>query len=85
MDVDHLAEKAIHQGIEVLLISTLMLRSALRVKDLRKRLRDLGGDVKILVGGAPFRFDDQLFKDVDADAMGTSASDAMAFLRNGLG
>jgi hypothetical protein len=33
-----------------------------------------------VVGGAPFRFDDQLWREVGADAMGLSASDALKIL-----
>ncbi len=67
-------------GFEVLLISTLMLPSALRVRDLREKLDRAGLRPIIVVGGAPFRFDDRLWRDVGADAMGRSASDALKIL-----
>jgi methanogenic corrinoid protein MtbC1 len=41
--------------IEIPLISTLMLPSALRVKELRKQLSAADLPFKIVVGGAPFR------------------------------
>ena len=49
--------------------------SALKVKEVVEKLSDLSEDVKIIVGGAPFRFDEKLWKDVHADAMGNSASE----------
>jgi methanogenic corrinoid protein MtbC1 len=75
-----LAACVIKDGIEILLVSTLMLPSALRVKDLKKILSDSGSDAKIVVGGAPFRFDDNLWKQVGADATGKRASDAIGLI-----
>ena len=80
VDVDGLVRRVQEDGIQVLLISTLMLPSALRVRDLRARLDESGLDAKIVVGGAPFRFDDQLWREVGADAMGRNASEAMSIV-----
>ncbi len=80
MDVDDLVQRVRQDGIEVLLISVLMLPSALRVKDVRAKLRVSGPDVKIVVGGAPFRLDDQLWQEVGADAMGRHASEAVEII-----
>ena len=63
------------EDIKILLLSVLMLPSALRVKELRKRLSST--DVKIVVGGAPFRFDSHLWKEVGADACGKDSSEAL--------
>jgi methanogenic corrinoid protein MtbC1 len=80
VEVDGLARQVQKDGIQILLISTLMLPSALRIQGLRSRLDELGLDVKIVVGGAPFRFDDQLWQEVGADAMGRNASEAMSII-----
>jgi methanogenic corrinoid protein MtbC1 len=77
VDVDGLVRQVREDEIQILLISTLMLPSALRVRDLRSRLDESGLDVKIVVGGAPFRFDDQLWLEVGANAAGRNASEAM--------
>lgn len=66
------------EGIELLLVSTLMLPSALKVRSLRERLAAVGCGAKIAVGGAPFRLDSELWKEVGADATGATASDALA-------
>lgn len=66
--------------IDILLISTLMLPSALRIQELTSRLRAVDRKVKVVVGGAPFRFDAQLWQEVGADAMGYSASDVVAII-----
>jgi methanogenic corrinoid protein MtbC1 len=63
--------------IRLLLISTLMLPSALHVRDLVLRLKTTAPDVKVIVGGAPFLFDKDLWEEVGADAMGRSASEAI--------
>jgi methanogenic corrinoid protein MtbC1 len=54
-----------------------MLPSALRVKDVKQGFIKAGKEVKIAVGGAPFRLDPQLWKEVGADMGGRTASDAI--------
>ena len=77
-DVEELVAQVKKDGIRILLVSTLMLRSALRVKELRSRMDEEGCDTRIVVGGAPFRFDGDLWREVNADAMGRDASEAVA-------
>jgi len=85
MTVDELVGRVQSDGVRVLLISVLMLPSALKVRDLRERLNAADRSVKIAVGGAPFLFDDQLWREVGADAMGRTASDAIAIARQWMG
>jgi methanogenic corrinoid protein MtbC1 len=82
VNAEQLVQQVHTDGVEVLLISALMLPSALRVKDVRAGIERLGRDVKIVVGGAPFRFDAQLWREVSADAMGRTASDALQIIHN---
>jgi len=67
--------------IEILLISTLMLPSALQIKEVARLLAERGLDVKIIAGGAPFRFDRALFREVGADAAAERASEVVAMIR----
>lgn len=83
--VDEVIRKVQADHIRVLLISTLMLHSALRVRDVVAGLKAADLDVKVVVGGAPFIFDDQLWREVGADAMGHSASDATDIIRTIMG
>lgn len=69
--VDHVKTKE----IKILLLSVLMLPSALRIKELKTQLSDV--DVTIVVGGAPFRFDNQLWQEVGADYYGKDSSEAL--------
>jgi len=80
VEVGDLVSRVTGDGVRILLVSTLMLRSALRVKEVRGRLQDLGHEVRLVVGGAPFIFDEQLWVEVGADAMGVSASDAVGIV-----
>ncbi len=73
--VEEVIEKVRTDRIEVLLLSTLMLHSALAVRDVVSGLKEQGLQVKIIVGGAPFLFDPRLWIEVGADAMGASAAD----------
>ena len=61
-------------NLKVLCISVLMMPSALRLKNV---LPKLNPDIKVLVGGAPFRFDPQMYKEIGAHAMGKSATEAV--------
>lgn len=79
-----LIEKIEELQIEILLISVLMLPSALKIRDLRTELDKRNLKVKVLVGGAPFNFDKKLWKTVGADAMGYSPTDAIAVLNEWL-
>ena len=77
VDADELVDKVRADGIEVAMISALMLRSALRVEHVCNALERHGCRSKIIVGGAPFRFDPSLWKEVGADATAASAFGAI--------
>ncbi|MBK9441719.1 MAG: cobalamin-dependent protein [Comamonadaceae bacterium] len=85
MDVDALVERAVADKIRVLMISVLMLPSALKVREVCERLKARGADIRVIVGGAPFMFDDGLWKEVGADAMGSSAAQAVAIVQRLMG
>jgi methanogenic corrinoid protein MtbC1 len=75
LSVDQLVKIILKENIKILLLSVLMLPSALHVKLLKEKLK--GVDVKIIVGGAPFRFDEELWKEVGADAFGKDPAEAI--------
>lgn len=74
-------DRALADGIEVLLLSTLMLPAALRVRDVRSLLARHGSRMNLVVGGAPFRLDARLATEVGADAVGTNTAEAIAIVR----
>ncbi len=76
--VEDLLVKLKRDGIRILLISALMLRAALKVRDLVELARAEGLAVQVIVGGAPFIFDSQLWQEVGADAMASTASEAVS-------
>jgi methanogenic corrinoid protein MtbC1 len=80
-----LVERVQREEVEVLLISALMLPSALRVEKVTAGLRAAGAGVKVVVGGAPFRFDGQLWQEVGADATSPNASGALAAIAAAMG
>lgn len=80
LSVDELVEGAIRSQAEVLLISTLLLPSALKIRAVRTRLDEQGVSMKIIAGGAPFRMDSQLWKTVKADGSGASATDVIGII-----
>ncbi|HEY8037491.1 MAG TPA: cobalamin-dependent protein [Methylobacter sp.] len=85
MDVNELVERVITDKLRILLISVLMMPSALKIRELRNALDARGVQLKILVGGAPFQFDPQLWREVGADAMGLSAADAVTIVQHWAG
>ena len=46
-----------------------------------KKINQSGKKIKIVVGGAPFNFDEKLWEEVGADIMGNNASDAMKIIK----
>lgn len=82
VSVDELLQYAVRDKPELLLISTLMLRSALHVRDVRLGLDAAGLSIPIYVGGAPFRLDPALWREVGASAMGASSTEAIRLVRN---
>jgi len=85
MEVDELVERAIADRIRVLLISVLMLPSALKVTEVCRQLKERDTGIKVAVGGAPFLFDATLWSEVGADAMGRSAADAITLVEGWMG
>lgn len=77
VSVDAMTQRTVEEDIDILLVSVLMLRSALRVENLVSEINKSDKKTKVVVGGAPFRFDEQLWKDVGASAMGYDASQAV--------
>lgn len=82
MEVDELVERIAADGIRILLVSVLMLPAALKVKVLRAALDEKGLQVRIAVGGAPFLFDPELWREVGADAMGRNAAEAVSIVHD---
>ena len=52
------------EPVDILMVSCLMLSSALRIQKLTKAIQDESLPVKVVVGGAPFRFDPSLWNEV---------------------
>ncbi len=77
VEAEELVRRVNEDQIETLLISVLMLSSALQVKEVVKSLSFNQNKVKIVVGGAPFRLDRGLWQEVGADAVGFTATDAL--------
>lgn len=85
MGVEMVLRKIWDDGIEVLMVSTLMLNLALEVKKLREMLDRENIGTKIIVGGAPFLFDRDLWKEVGADAMAVDAMESVEKIREVMG
>lgn len=74
VSVETLVENVFRDQIQILLISTLMLPSALKARQAIDTIKEKQPQTKIIVGGAPFRFDTTLYREVHADAMGHTAT-----------
>lgn len=75
--VEDVVSKVQEDGIGVILVSTRMLNFAHNVKNLRNSFDKNGISTKIIVGGAPFLLDNELWKEVGADSMATDATEAL--------
>jgi methanogenic corrinoid protein MtbC1 len=80
LSIDDLVDAVRLHDVEVLVVSVLMLRSALKVSALRERLARHGPAPTLVVGGAPFRFDPALAGEVGADYAGNNASDILPIM-----
>jgi methanogenic corrinoid protein MtbC1 len=85
LSAPELVRRTLDADIQLLLISALMLPSALRVREVTAGLRSAGAKTKVVVGGAPFRLDGELWREVGAEAMGRNASDAIGLVARFLG
>lgn len=85
LEADAIIRRVKAEGIDVLFLSILMLPSALAVKSVRETLDREAPETRLVVGGAPFLFDDQLWREVGADAMGHSAADALTIVNEMMG
>lgn len=82
---EELVARTLESDLDALLISTLMLPSALAVGGVVNQLAARGFRGKILVGGAPFRLDAGLWREVGADATAANAMDSIQALARLLG
>ncbi|NTV91588.1 MAG: cobalamin-binding protein, partial [Clostridiales bacterium] len=82
LGVDELVDKAINSGTEILLISTLMLTSALKIALVTEKLNTMKTGIKVIAGGAPFRFDPCLWTKVGAAADGRNATDIIGVVES---
>ncbi len=80
-----LVQRSLTDRVEVLLISTLMLPAALRVREVVAALRSSSPRPAVVVGGAPFRLDPPLWKEVGADATGRNSAEAIELVDSLLG
>jgi len=78
--VERLVQRSRDDKLRVLLISTLMLPAALRVREVVDRLALPGPPPVVIVGGAPFRLDPELWREVGADAVGRNSAEAIALV-----
>ena len=79
--VNNLIEWMQRDQPEILMISTLMLHSALKIKQVCEKRKELQIGTKIIVGGAPFNIDRNLWKSVGADATATTASKSIEIVK----
>lgn len=82
---ERFVEAALEKGAQIIGISSLMVHTA-RGENGCRRVRQLlaeqglEGKIKIIVGGAPYRFDEQLYRQVGADAWAENAIEAGAVI-----
>ena len=80
---ERFVEAALENGAGVIGISSMMVHTAIgergprRVRALLQE-QGLEGRIKLVVGGAPYRFNDTLFREVGADAWAESGAEAPA-------
>lgn len=89
LSVESLSARCRLDEVHILLVSTLMLPAALRVRTLMAALQEdadsQGGRRPwVIVGGAPYLFDDTLWLEVGADSLGESAGQSVALVHEAM-
>jgi methanogenic corrinoid protein MtbC1 len=77
LSVADIAARAAAEGTQLMLVSVLMLRAALRVAELPAALAERGSLATLVVGGAPFRFDPELAAEVGIALVAREATDIL--------
>ncbi len=78
VEAQDVVDRAVADDVQVLLLSVLMLPSALRVREVVDRLPP---GIRVGVGGAPFRLDPTLADRVGAHGWGATATDVLRLVR----
>ncbi|MCE1204621.1 MAG: cobalamin-dependent protein [Holophagaceae bacterium] len=77
LDPGELARRVRREPVAILMVSVLMFNSALHIRELREALGEGPDRPRLVVGGAPFRFNPALWQEVGADAVGHTGVDAV--------
>ncbi len=79
-------ESVIKENAKIIFISAFLLHTAKNIPDLRNLLNSRGlQNIKIVVGGAPFNFDTQLYKQLNCDAYAPEGLSAVKIAKQLLG
>lgn len=74
-------KRAINENINILLVSVLMLSSAKKLRKLLDMINDDKKDIKVIAGGAPFRFSEELKAETGVHVACHTASEVFNALR----
>ena len=78
---ERLAQTAIENGADALLVSALMVHACFDIERIREMFDNKNVKIPIMVGGAPFNFDKELWSKVGANAMGNNTCDVIRELK----
>lgn len=71
-------DTALSEGAQIIAVSALMVDTALGIRQVHQEMVRRGArGIKLLVGGAPFRYNEKLFRLVGADATAPNAFEAV--------
>ncbi|MBN2344526.1 MAG: cobalamin-dependent protein [Deltaproteobacteria bacterium] len=84
---ERFVQEALQKNASVIAVSSMMMHTAIGddgPKRIKKLLQDrqLTDRIKLIVGGAPYRFDDKLYRDVNADATALDALSSVAVFKH---
>jgi methylmalonyl-CoA mutase cobalamin-binding domain/chain len=78
---ERISEEAIKNKVDAILVSALMLHVCFQAERIKQILNNQGLKIPIMVGGAPFNFDNELWKKVGADAKGKNICETFSELK----
>jgi methanogenic corrinoid protein MtbC1 len=74
-------DRAIKEKADIIFVSALMLHTAMRISEISELLKEKKQRIKLVVGGAPFNFDKNLYRKLGAHETVRNAADAVNVVR----
>ncbi|MBD3228396.1 MAG: hypothetical protein GF329_09425 [Candidatus Lokiarchaeota archaeon] len=75
--------EAIKEDAKYIFVSAMMYSTSLGIKNIKRELlKQNRSDIKVIAGGAPFKYNENLYKKVEADHIASEPQEILKILKN---